>query len=192
MTMRASRATAFSRLRKILMPVPGDIDAARYPHFIVTRDMIEEAFERHGPSGPPDQPAMQAHGHHLWRAAPSLLIKEIEAVAQIAQELLAAVKSLRCREAHVIGIERIGYDEMITALRPRDPIRQIIGIGIRRIEKTALFHHQLRRIDRAAPGIPAERPLAGDLSMDANGLLEMRALIGRAVILVFDPFEAVA
>src|SRR5262245_52888243 len=123
MTMRASRATACSRCRsKMLVPVPGDIDAARYPYFVVARNVIQEALERQSAARPSDQSAMQAYRHHLGRAEPSLFIEAIEAVPEIGQELVAAVEALRCRKAHVVGIERIGNDEMDAALRSLDPI----------------------------------------------------------------------
>src|SRR5688500_1108426 len=124
MTMRASLATVPSHVPKMLVPVPGNVDAARHPYFVVPRNVIEEALERQSASRPPDEAAMETHRHHLGRAEPSLFIEAIEAVPQIGQELIPAVEALRSSEAHVIGIEGVGDDEMLPALRPVDPIGQ--------------------------------------------------------------------
>ena len=60
------------------------------------------------------------------------------------------------------------------------------------VEEAALLHHQLARVLRAAPEIPAERARAGRLGVDADRLVEMRALVGFGEILVLDPLQAVA
>ena len=78
------------------------------------------------------------------------------------------------------------------SLRPVDPIGQIVGVGIRRVEEAPVLEHGLERIDRVAAGIPAERPLAGCLGMQADRLSEMGALLVLGDVFIVDPFEAVA
>src|SRR6266496_5019082 len=110
------------------VPVARYIDAPRHPDLVMALRVIEESLKCQSAAGPPGQAAMQADRHHLGRPTPSLLIKAIECVLQIGEELIAAIEALRRRKTHVIGIERIRNDEMPAALRPINPIRQIIGI----------------------------------------------------------------
>ena len=105
--------------------------------------------------------------------------------------MVAGVETLRHRKAHVVRIERIGNDEM-RSLRPCDPVRQVVRIGIRIIEEAALLHHEVARVLRAAPEIPAERARTGHLGVDADRFAQMPALFVWRKILVFDPLEAVA
>ena len=132
---------------------------------------------------------MQADRHHLRRAL-AFGIEHVEGILQIGEELVAAVEALRRGEAHVVGVERIGHDELRTA-RPVHPIGQLVGVGIGGIEKAALLHGERQRILRRAALIHAERARAGHLRVDANGLLDVAALVGGAEILVLDPLEPV-
>ena len=141
--------------------------------------------------GLPIKSAMQAHAHHLGRAFPAFLIEAIETVLEILEEMFAGVEALRRCKAHVIGIERVGDDEMLLAVRLRQEIGQVIGIVVRRIEKAAFFHHQLGGVHRAATGVPAKRALAGHLGVDADGLFDRGALHILGHVLVFHPFETV-
>ena len=110
-------ASAFPR-RRVRMrrdPVPRDVDATRNPDAVVPLHVVEETRERRDPSRAPDEPAMQADRQHLRRveaARIAFAVERVERVAQVREELLAAVESLRRREAHVVGVERIRHDEM--------------------------------------------------------------------------------
>src|SRR5260221_1898966 len=119
------------------MPVPRDIDAAADPHFVVTLHVVEEAGEAGEATGSPDEAAMQPDRHHLRPLLP-FRVEHVETVAQIGEELLAGIEALGGGEAHVVGVERIGHDEMVAPLLAH-PIGQIVGIGIGIVEKTALL-----------------------------------------------------
>ena len=74
----------------------------------------------------------------------------------------------------------------------RDPIRQVIGVGIGHIVKPAFFRDKIDRIGRTPPGIPATRARASHLGMKADRLENIGLFILGRVILVFDPFQPVA
>src|SRR5436190_8466723 len=135
---------------------------------------------------------MQADRHHLRRPAATLLVKAVEAVLQIGKELITAVKTLRGCEAHIVGIEGVGNDEMLAAARIVDPVRQIIGIAVGRIEEPPFLHDEPYRVHGATAGIPPEGALTGDFGVNAYRLPDMGALVFLAEVLVFDPFETVA
>src|SRR3546814_91402 len=59
------------------------------------------------------------------------------------------------------------------------------------VDEAAFLHHQVEGVDRVAPGVPAERPLAGGFVMDADRLLDVPALIVPREVLIVDPLEAV-
>ena len=95
-----------------------DIEAARHPYIALGERIIEEARERRRAPRPPGEPAMEANRHH-FRPLGALGMKVIEAVLEIGEELIAGIEALRRRKAHIVGIERVGHDELwpVRALR---------------------------------------------------------------------------
>src|SRR5450755_1874254 len=77
-----------------LVPVACDVDAPADPHPVVTLDVVEEAAERGKAPGTADEAAMEPDRQHL-RAALALGIEHVETIAQIGEELLARVETLR-------------------------------------------------------------------------------------------------
>src|SRR5713226_1728201 len=73
-----------------------------------------------------------------------------------------------------------------------DPVREIIRVGIRRIEKASIVENGFQGVHRAAAGIPAERTLAGRAGVDADRLRKMSALLRFGHVLVIDPFQSMA
>src|SRR3546814_18421697 len=59
------------------------------------------------------------------------------------------------------------------------------------VYEAAFLRHQVEGVDRIAPGIPAERPLAGGVAVDADRLLHVPALLLPGDVLVVDPLEVV-
>ena len=55
---------------------------------------------------------METDVHHLWRTGFTFRIERIETVLQVGKELVAGIEALRRREPHVVGVERIGNDEV--------------------------------------------------------------------------------
>ena len=92
-------------------------------------DVIEKFFERECATGATDQATVKTDIHHLWRAFCPFAVEHVEIVFEIREEMLARVEALRRAEAHVVGIKRIGDDEM-RALWTFNPIGKIIGIGV--------------------------------------------------------------
>jgi len=87
----------------------GDLHAAAEPDRLVRLGVVDEPLERRHPAGPSDQPAVQAHRHHSRRLLP-FRVEHVEAVLQVGVELVARVEALHRREAHVVGVERVGHD----------------------------------------------------------------------------------
>src|SRR5258708_38463671 len=112
-------------MRKIGVPVVGDLKARRYPDALMIHDVIEKPHQRSRAPRPPEHPAMQAYRHHLRRCF-AFGIQNVETVLEIAKELVAAAEPLRIDEAHVVGIEAVGNDQMRSG-RSLDPVRQIVG-----------------------------------------------------------------
>src|SRR5260370_30780320 len=169
-------------------PVAGDVDAAAEPDLIVPRDMVEEALQSGKSSRAAGQAAMETDRHHLGPLG-AFRIENVESVAQIGKELLAAVEALRRRKTHVVGVERIG-DYEVVATRHLHPIGQVVGIGIGVVEKAAVFGDEALRVLARAPGVPAKRPLAGEALDRGDGALEVLTLDRLRDVLVIDPTPA--
>src|ERR1700730_15957038 len=73
-------------------PVAGDVLAAAYPHLVVAQDVLNKVDQRLGATGMTGQAHMQADRHHS-RALGSLLVEEVEAVAQKREEVLAGAEN---------------------------------------------------------------------------------------------------
>jgi hypothetical protein len=168
-------------------PVAGDVDPAREPDALMAGGVVDEAPERHDPAGPADQAAVEAHGHH----PPAFGIERVEAVAQIGLELVARVEALGRGEAHVVGVERVGDDELVAPARP-DPVGQVVGVAVGDVVEAALLGDEADGVHRAAPEVPAARARAGHLGVEADGLGQMRAFLGLGHVAVFDPLQPVA
>ena len=116
------------------MPVPRDVDAARDPNLVVRLHVVDELRQPHGPAGPPDEAAVQPHRHHLRAAAAAFLVKAVEAVLEILEEVLAGVEALRRCKAHVVGVERVGDDEVLRTVGLLQEVGQVVGIIVGGIE----------------------------------------------------------
>ncbi len=154
-------------------------------------DVVEEALERRGSAGTSDQTAMQADRHHAGPTLAAFAVEHVEAVLQVAEELVAAVEPLGRREAHVVGVKRVGHDQLLASADAL-PVGQLIRIGIGQIEEAALLGPDLQRVFRGAALIEAERPGAGDGGVQANRFVDV-GLLGRiGMVAVVDPFQTVA
>ena len=132
---------------------------------------------------------MQADRHHFRRRR-ALFVERIEGVLQIGVELVAAVEALGHGEAHVVGVERVGHDEMRPVHHPA-PERQIVGIIVGVVNEAALPGDQPAGVGAGPAGIPAERPLAGNPGLDLDGAGHMLALHLLRHAVIVDPAIAV-
>lgn len=133
---------------------------------------------------------MQADIHHARPPGLTLGIERVETVFQIGEELVARIEALRRGEAHVVGVERIGDDEL-RAAGMLEPVGQFVVIGVGDVVEAAFFSHQPHRVDRGAARIPAGRALAGHLVMQFDRRFEVTALILGAVVAIVDPPQPV-
>ena len=83
---------------------------------------------------------MEADRHHL-RAVFALGVQDVERVFQIVEKLLTGIESLRRCKTHVIGIQCVGHHQL-RGLELVVPVRQIICIGIRVVDKAAFLGHE--------------------------------------------------
>ena len=101
------------------------------------RQALERSAPPSGPApaapadGPPDEAAVQPHRHHLRAAAAAFLVEAVEAVLQVLEEVLAGVEALRRGKAHVVGVEGVGNDEVLAAIRLLQEVGQVVRIVIR-------------------------------------------------------------
>src|SRR5229473_2593783 len=132
----------------LLVPMARDIDSSRNPNAIAWREIVEKANKPRRPARPSNQPAMEPDRHHFGGAL-ALGIEHVERVLEICEELIAIAKTLRVDESHIVGVERVGDDEM-RSLWSLDPVGQIIRVGVRRIEESSLVENGVERVHGAA------------------------------------------
>ena len=175
--------------RMVFDPMPRDVDPGCYPNLIVASHIIQKPSERGGTAGAAHEAAMQADGQHL-RADRAFFVKHVEGIPEIGEKLVSAVEALGRGETHVVGIERIGHDQVLIRL-VRMPIGKIVGVGIGAVEKSAVLDRQRQRVFRRSALIEAQRTRARDLFVHTDRVLNMRPFLGGGEILVFDPFQTV-
>jgi len=134
-------------------PVSCDVETSRDPDAIVLADIVEKTRQRGSAAGTADETAMQADRHHL-RPIVALGVERVETVLEIGEELFAAIETLRRGEAHVVGVERVGHEQLL-AFSVIVPIGQFVGIDVGRIEKAAFFYCQRNGIFRRAALVEA-------------------------------------
>ena len=136
-------------------PVPGDVHALADPDPVVPEDEVEESHQRRGTRRVARQPTVQTHREHL-RGLRSLRIEDVEGIPQVGEELLPRVEALGGGEAHVVGVQGVGHDE-VGPTRDLDPVGQVVGVGVGVVEEAAVLDDEAARIGAVPTGVPAER-----------------------------------
>ena len=103
----------------------------------------------------------------------------------------ACVEALRCGEAHIVSVHRVGHNELIV-FAEFHPIRHIIRDGVSDVFERAIFSSKLNCIARTAPCVPAARGLADDFCVKANGLVHVGLFVFGACVFVFNPLKTMA
>ena len=171
-----------------LPPVPGDLYTPAEPDILVVQGISDEAFQAGHLRWPPSDTAMQAHAHHL-RTLLTLGIEHVEGVLQIGEELLAGVQP-RAGEPHVVGLQRVGHNQLLMPSNGR-PKRKIVGVVVGVVEKAPVLGDEPARVGAGAAGVPAQRPLAGQAAVDLDRAHHVLALDPLRHVLVVDPAPAV-
>ena len=78
---------------------------------------------------PAGEAAVKAHGQHARTPLRPFAVQAVEGVAQVDEELLA-VGEAAIGEAHVVGVERVGHDELRLAL-DQGPVGQVVVLPAR-------------------------------------------------------------
>ena len=171
-------------------PVGGDLGAGGEPGVAAGVDVVEEAGEAGGAAGAAGEAAVQADRHHLRRAGGAFGPEGVEAVAQVGEEVLAGLERAG-GEAHVVGLERVGDDQLL-AVAVLAPVGEVVVVGVGDPVEGAGLAGEVDGRDRGAAGVPAARGLAGDFGVQADRLGEVGGLGFAAVVAVVDPLQAVA
>ncbi len=175
----------------ILLPMLCNLDAARGPDAVKALDIFNKFPQSLHAAGAPNQTAMQTNRHHFGLTCNTFGVKRIKAVFQIIVKLITCIKALRGGKTHVVGIQRVG-DNQLVARTVTHPVRQIIGVRIRNVIKAAIFGNQPFGILRAAPRVPSARWLACDFGVQTDGFGHVGALAVFGAVFVFNPFQPVA
>src|SRR5690606_25253853 len=117
--------------------------------------MVQEPFEARYPGGTTDYAQVKANRHHA-RGAAALVIKTIECIDAVAREVVGENEPAAVEEAHVVGVERIGQDNMVVPFYRLD-IGQIVIVGVGVVEKPPMPDEQVACPDRGGGArVPAD------------------------------------
>src|SRR4051812_5646553 len=177
----------------VLQPVAGDVDAAGDPDLLAAH-ILEEALERGEAPGPADKPAVEADRHHP-RHALAFVVEDVKGILEVGEELVAGVESLGRGETHVVRVERIGHHELrLAAFVPEPGVvpGKVVVVVVGIVDEPAVLDDELARVRAGAPGVPAERTLAGESAVDLDRAPHVLALDRFGHLPVIDPAPAVA
>ena len=193
MIPNAPRGTASSDRRRTVRT-----DASRDPDVLVSLHVIDEARERRCAAGATDDATVQADRLHPGCVKASRIafgIERVQRVAQVREELLAAVEPLRSHEAHVVRVEGVRHDQMrLQSFGCRDdgPVRKVVGIAVGVVDEPAVLDDERARARAVAARVPAGRRGAGETHDRLDGARHVLAFDVFVDILVADPAQAVA
>src|SRR5690242_2120505 len=94
-----------------LDPMARDIEPAADPDLVALDEVVEEFGQSVRAAGPAGDPAMKPDRHHPRRGL-ALVIELVEAVLEIGEEVIAGADAAGESEFRVVGVERVGDDEM--------------------------------------------------------------------------------
>ena len=137
------------------LPVARDVDPARDPDLLVRLHVVEEARSAPIRPGLPSRrqcmPIDIIFGRSRPAGSPSR-VERVEGVAQVGEEVLAGVEALRLHEAHVVGVERVGHDEVRRASCRRSCRPRSRTAGRRRSSRCRTRSRRARRRGGACSG----------------------------------------
>ena len=123
------------------------------------------------------------------RAGLAFGVEGVEGVAEVGEEVLGGVEGAG-REAHVVGLEGVGDDELLAAV-VLAPVGEVVVVGVGDPVEEAGLGDEVDGLGGGAAGVPAARGFAGDLGVEADGFLEVGAFGLGGVVAVVDPAQAV-
>src|SRR5579863_5021555 len=171
-------------------PVLGDVAAGGDPHTVARRDVVEKADQPGDPARAPDQPVVHRQRHQPWPVG-ALGIERLEAIDHVAGEIVAGREPAVLVEAVVVGLERIGDDEVARAAN-RHPVWQFVVEAVAVVEKGAEFEMEAPGIGARAPGHPADGTHPGHPLQGLDAAPDMLPLLVHRHPLVVEPAIAVA
>ena len=91
------------------------------------------------------------------RAGLAFGVEDVEGVAEVGEEVLGGVEGAG-REAHVVGFEAVGDDELLAAA-VLAPVGEVVVVGVGDPVEAAGLGDEVDGLDRGAAGVPAARGL---------------------------------
>mmetsp|Transcript_35738 Transcript_35738/g.76338 ORF Transcript_35738/g.76338 Transcript_35738/m.76338 type:complete len:264 (-) Transcript_35738:397-1188(-) len=140
----------------VLIPVGGDFIATANPNVAPQAlGVVQEILQPLGAARPPDQAAVQPDAHHLRGTPPPLLREVIQAVLEVTVKFPCVGKSVGAGESHVVLAQRVRHDKVgPVPVLPR-PVREVVRVGVRIVQESALLHHELSGVDVGLPLVHA-------------------------------------
>src|SRR5579872_4617278 len=176
--------------RVLLAPMFGDVAAGAEPNAVATARIVQEFDQAGRLAGPADQPVVQRDAHQL-RALGALVIEQVEAVDQILRKFIGGAEAGIAVETVVVGLERIGNDEM-SAAADLDPEGQLVAEIVAIVRKAAMLDQKSARVDAWPAVEPSDRRRAGQLLDSGDGELDMLPLLVFRRLMIVEPAPAVA
>ena len=121
----------------------------------------------------------------------ALRVEHVERVSRVGEPIIAGREATGKSELHVVDVQGVG-DDQVRLARHDGPVRQIVVVGVRVVEKAALLDHETPRVGTEPAGVPAERPGAGHARQALDRAPDVVTLDLLAHELVVDPLPAVA
>ena len=157
-------------------PMSGYVDAAADPDAIMLQDVVQRRGKRSGSRRTASQAGMETDRHESGRLG-ALLVKLVEGRLEIGFEIHWRTESGGQREFSVIGVHRVGDDEMRLAA-DLDPIGQFVIIGVRIVQKAAFLDQETAGVFAwPVAAVPAQWTLADRALYRFDGPRDSIALI---------------
>ena len=110
-------------------PMCSDLAPGREPDIGVALGIGQKPLQPGDFARSADQPTVQADREHLGLTFGAFGVKRVECVAQVGFELLPGDITGGGGKAHVVGLERVGDDQLV-AVANFPPIGQVIVVSI--------------------------------------------------------------
>src|SRR6056297_1035872 len=165
--LRIGQGTDLQASQRRMHPLPmlGDIDAPWAPDPLESLNIGDEPLQPRQLAGAPDQTAMQADTQHLGRARLPLGIEHVETVLEILKKLLARDIARRGGKTHVIGLQRVGNDQLLARSNPHPSATSLTVFMLHRPVYHPLCRSPTTSVCRRIVSAIAARSSASDMSL---------------------------
>ncbi len=167
--------------------MPRDLGASRHPHAFSSVHVRKEAVERTCAARPAHDAAVETDRHH----PAALLVELFERVDEVIVELVGRHEPVDEQELEVVGVERVRDDQVVASF-DGDPVRQLVCVRVRVVEKASLLDDETARVLGDAARVPADRALPADTLDRLDRAPDIGSLLFLGHFEVVDPAPAMA